>query len=180
MSDMFNDILREMEQEAEATRKMLERVPSDKLDWSPHEKSMTLGKLARHTATIPKEMLEIFVKERMDVSEFTPTPGVESADELVPLLEESLQAARNILTGLSDDRANGVFTMTMGDQVIMEVPVTTMGIRMLTFNHWYHHRAQLGVYLRLLGVPIPSVYGPSADDNPMAGLMETADGAGEG
>ncbi len=173
MASLFDPFVAEMQQEAAATRRILEAVPNDKLEWQPHEKSMPLGKLARHVATIPGEMPKLFEPDTIDVSQIESTPTVESANELLPLLEESLEIGAKILTDMTDDKASGVWKMTAGDQTVMEVPRVAV-MRSFVLNHWYHHRAQLGVYLRLLDIPVPSVYGPTADDNPMAEMIEGA------
>ncbi len=170
MSQPFQPLLAVMEQEADATRRTLERVPGDRLAWRPHEKSMSLGQLARHVATIPGDIAQIVAADFLDVSEIEPTSQVDSADELLPLLERSLETAKQVLAGMDDERATGGWRLTAGDETLMEIPrvacFTVFGI-----NHWCHHRAQLGVYLRLLDVPVPATYGPSADENPFADVM---------
>ena len=173
MASVFEPLIAEMQQEAAATRRILEGVPNDKLEWRPHEKSMPMGQLARHVASIPGEMVQFFEPDVLDVSEIEPTATAESADELIPLLEESLETGAKILTAMSDEKASGVWKMTAGDQTLMEVPRVAV-MRSFVLNHWYHHRAQLGVYLRLLDIPVPSVYGPTADENPMAAMIEGA------
>ncbi len=173
MAKQFDPLIAEMEQEADATRRVLERVPNDKLDWRPHEKSMPLGQLARHVASIPGDMCAFFDCASLDVNDIEPAEAVTSADELIPVLEESLAKAKRILGNMDDATANGTWKAVAGDQTLMEMP-RTAGLRSFMLNHWYHHRAQLGVYLRLLDVPVPSVYGPSADDNPLAEAMAAA------
>ena len=173
MSKLFEPFISEMRQEAGATRRILERVPNDKLDWRPHEKSMPLGQLARHVASIPAEMTELFEPDTVDVSTIEPTRSAQSADELVPLLDQSVEKGAKILAGMTDEQANGMWKMTAGDHTVMEVPRIAV-FRSFVLNHWYHHRAQLGVYLRLLDIPVPSVYGPTADENPLAEMIEGA------
>lgn len=173
MASVFEPLVAEMQQEADATRRILANVPNDKLEWRPHEKSMPLGRLARHVASIPGEMTKFFEPDVLDVSDINDTGAATSAEELLPLLEESLRTGAKILSGMSDDKANATWKMTAGEQTLMEVPRTAV-MRSFVLNHWYHHRAQLGVYLRLLDIPVPSVYGPSADDNPMAEMIEAA------
>ena len=178
MSQVLDAFIGEVDQEADATRRTLERVPGDKLNWRPHEKSRTLGELARHVATIPGDMAQMFVKDTMDVSEISPSsPTVESPDELVPLLEQSIATWKETLGGMDDEQAMAHWKMVAGDKTVMEAPRVGC-YRMYGLNHWYHHRAQLGVYLRLLDVPVPAVYGPSADENPMAEMMAAAQGGG--
>ncbi len=174
MSQLGDAFIAEVEQEAEATRRTLERVPGDKLDWRPHEKSRTLGELARHVATIPGDMAQMFASDSMDVSEIEPSsPTLESTDELLPLLQEAIATWKETLGGMDDDQFMAHWKMVAGDQTVMDVPRVGC-YRMYGLNHWYHHRAQLGVYLRLLDVPHPAIYGPSADENPMAEAMAAA------
>jgi uncharacterized damage-inducible protein DinB len=175
MSQVVDSLLGEIEQEAPATRRTLERVPGDKLDWRPHEKSMPLGLLAWHVATIPGEWARMLSTDSMDVSELEAIPAAVSSDELVPLLDESLASAKEIMTGMDDQRMTGKWKLYAGDQKVVDAPRVAC-FRMFALNHWYHHRAQLGVYLRILDVPVPSVYGPSADDDPMAEMIAKAQG----
>ena len=178
MSQVLDAFIGEVDQEADATRRTLERVPADKLNWRPHKKSKTLGELARHVATIPGDMAQMFAKDSMDVSEIDPSnPTVESPDELLPLLEQSVATWKETLGGMDDEQAMAHWKMVAGDQTVMDVPRVGC-YRMYGLNHWYHHRAQLGVYLRLLDVPLPAVYGPSADENPMAEMLAAAQGGG--
>jgi uncharacterized damage-inducible protein DinB len=170
MTRLIEPLLAEMEQEAETTRRVLERVPDDKLSWKPHEKSMTLGQLALHVASIPASVAGILSKDRMDVSEAKSSPpDAESADMLVPQLEKSLRAAKDSFGGLDDAGATAIWTLHRGDKELIVAPRIAM-IRTLALNHWYHHRAQLGVYLRLLDIPVPAVYGRSADENPFEAI----------
>jgi uncharacterized damage-inducible protein DinB len=171
----MDSLLGEIEQEAPATRRTLERVPGDKLDWRPHEKSMALGQLAHHVATIPGAWAQILSTDSMDVSELAGTSAAGSSDELLPLLDQSLATAKEIMTGMDDQRATGTWKLYAGDQKVIEAPRVAC-FRMYALNHWYHHRGQLGVYLRLLDIPVPSVYGPSADDNPLAEMIAAAQG----
>lgn len=175
MGKLLESLLGEMEQEAGATRRTLERVPGDKLDWRPHEKSMPLGRLACHVATIPGSWAEMLSRDSLDVDEIEPAQTAKSSEELLRLFDESLATAKDIMTAMDDTRATGTWTVLVGDQKILEAPRVAC-FRMYALNHWYHHRAQLGVYLRLLDIPVPSVYGPSADDNPMAEMIGAAKG----
>ena len=159
--------LPELEQEAATTRRVLERVPGDKLDWRPHPKSMSLGQLSRHVAMTPGQIAEMAALDEMPMPDFGPQPAAESADELVPALDEGVAKAKEFLSGLDDARAMGDWNVIKEGQVAMTMPRVAV-IRTIMLNHWYHHRGQLSVYLRLLDVPLPSIYGPSADENPMA------------
>jgi uncharacterized damage-inducible protein DinB len=176
MSQLTEPYLIEMEQEAAATRRVLQVVPGDKLDWRPHEKSLTLGQLAHHVATIPGKMSKLLAQDVFDVGDASEGPETaRSTDELLPDLEGSLAQAKETLGGMDDARANGMWKLTAGDSTLMEAP--RIGLyRSLVLNHWYHHRGQLCVYLRLLDIPVPSVYGSTADDNPFADAMAAAGG----
>jgi uncharacterized damage-inducible protein DinB len=159
-------LLQELEQEAQTTRRVLERVPQEHLEWRPHPKSMTLGQLARHVTMIPGGVASGVEQLTMQLPNF-PQPTVEHVRELVPLLDESVAKARTILGPMSDDDMRATWRLVNGDHTIMAMPRMAF-LRAIMLNHWYHHRGQLSVYLRQLGVPLPSIYGPSADENPFA------------
>jgi len=163
-----NNLLRELEQEAVTTRRVLERVPDHRLSWRPHEKSWTLGELAMHVATIPGSVAE-FAAQPSPVQEpkFATPPAPQSTSELGRVYEESLVKARQILGGMDDSAAADTWRLVRGERELMALPRAAF-MRMVMLNHWYHHRGQLSVYLRFLGVPLPSIYGPSADENPFA------------
>ena len=166
---MNQALISELEREAASTRRVLERIPSDRLDWQPHPKSMTLGQLAMHVAIIPGALSKLARLDGVDLSKFTRgLPQAQSTDELIPKLEEGLAEARSLFEELDEDRASAPWRMSMGEREISTVPRSEI-VRTLVLNHWYHHRGQLLVYLRLLDVPVPAVYGDSADENPLAG-----------
>ena len=158
-------ILQELEQEAATTRRVLERVPEDKLSWQPHQKSMTLGQLANHVAGVPGDIASITTGDEFDFANFPQSdPAVTTAD-LLARHDASVAKAKDILSGTDDARATSPWKGLMGGQEMMTIP--RVGVfRSLMLNHWIHHRGQLSVYLRLLDVPVPSIYGPSADENP--------------
>jgi uncharacterized damage-inducible protein DinB len=160
-------LLQELEQEAGTTRRVLERVPDAELGWRPHPKSMSLGQLALHIATVPGGVAQIAVRPGMDEPPQFVQPAAESAAELVPALEESIAKARSPLGGMDDRQAMETWTLKSGEEVLMAMPRAGV-LRAIMLNHWYHHRGQLSVYLRQLNVPVPSIYGPSADENPFA------------
>ena len=168
MSGITQPYISELEQEAKATRRVLERVPADKLDWQPHPKSMKLGQLALHVANLPAAFSRMGRLDSFDVSQakFSP-PMPESVDELVPALETGVADARAFLSELDETTAFAPWRFTHGERELMTLPRLGL-VRTLMFNHMYHHRGQLVVYLRMLDVPVPSVYGPSADENPFA------------
>jgi len=163
---MIDGMLQELEQEAQTTKRVLERVPNEKLAWRPHAKARTLGQLALHIAMVPGAVAELVSKPRMQAPQFTdPSPG--SASELVPALDQSIATVKRVLGGMDDAKLMETFRMVDGDREIFAVPRVAM-LRSIMLNHWYHHRGQLTTYLRELDVPVPSIYGPSADENPFA------------
>jgi uncharacterized damage-inducible protein DinB len=164
-------ILQELDQEAQTTRRVLERVPGDRLAWKPHDKSMSLGQLALHVATVPGAIAEISRQSPFPMPEFV-QPAASSAAELLPALDQSITKAREILRGMTDAELGTIWRVVDGDREVMAIPVGAL-FRSIMLNHWYHHRGQLCVYLRQVGVPVPSVYGPSADENPFAAQRAT-------
>jgi uncharacterized damage-inducible protein DinB len=159
-------LIPELEQEAATTRRVLERVPADKLDWRPHAKSMSLGQLSLHIAGMPGNIARMAALDEMPMPQFS-QPAAESVEQLLAALDEGLEAAKAFLGGLDDARAAADWKVTKDGAVVMAMPRIGV-VRMIMLNHWYHHRGQLSVYLRLLDVPLPSIYGPSADENPFA------------
>jgi uncharacterized damage-inducible protein DinB len=166
-------LLQELEQEARTTRRLLERVPDTRLGWKPHETSMTLGQLALHVATTPGGVAELAAKNTKEVrpTDFV-QPAARTAVELLPALEESLARANAIVGAMDDAVMTETWTLTKDGEVVMAVPRAAF-LRAIMLNHWYHHRGQLSVYLRQLNVPIPSIYGPSADENPFVAVAAT-------
>ena len=156
----------EMKQEAATTRRVLERIPNDKMTWKPHEKSMTLGQLANHIAMVPGSISGLAQVDEFDASavDFTPPMPKDTAEALATL-EAGVAAAEAYISGLSEAALDAPWRMTAGGKVVMSISRHQL-LRAILFNHWYHHRGQLSVYLRMLDVPIPSIYGPSADENP--------------
>jgi uncharacterized damage-inducible protein DinB len=160
-------LIMELEREAQTTRKLLERVPDDKLAWKPHAKSMSLGRLAQHVATTPGFISGMARLDGYDVEKFAEPPALESAAALVAAMEESVAQAKANLAATDDAAMMADWSFRRGGHAIMTIP--RIGVyRSILFNHLYHHRGQLSVYLRLLDVPVPSIYGPSADENPFA------------
>ena len=154
---------KELEREAVTTRKMLERVPAEKYDWKPHEKSMTLRQLATHVAEIPSWLGMVLNTSELDFgkNEYKPVM-VTNSGELVSHFERSLAEGKAALAGANDGQLKDTWTMRNGEQVYATDPKDE--VLRGCFCQVVHHRAQLGVYLRLLDVPIPGSYGPSADD----------------
>jgi uncharacterized damage-inducible protein DinB len=159
-------LLAELEQESQTTRRVLERVPHAHLGWKPHPKSMSLGQLALHVAVVPGNVAELVARDSIEAPNFV-QPEAASAAELVPALETSVTKARQHLGALSDAAMGETWRMTRDGSEVLAMPRVAFA-RAIMLNHWYHHRGQLLVYLRLLNVPVPSVYGPTADENPFA------------
>jgi uncharacterized damage-inducible protein DinB len=158
-------LLQEMDREADATRRVLERVPQDRLDWKPHPKSLTLGQLAMHVATIPGALAGVATTVPFDVRTPIPRPQPASVAELVPALEQSLARARELIGGLDKASMAAAWRGVAGDREVMSMPRGDF-LRAILLNHWYHHRGQLTVYLRQVGALVPAIYGGSADENP--------------
>jgi len=162
----IDPIVMEIEQESKVTQRVLDRVPADKLTWKPHTKSYSLGQLAMHIATGQGRLAEIIAKDTHEIGNISqPQPG--SQKEILEAFPQSTATALEILKKLNDTQLMTVWTLTKGGKVLLSVPRVGF-IRSIIMNHFYHHRGQLSVYLRLLDVPVPSIYGPSADENPFA------------
>ena len=159
-------LIAELDAEGPITRRVLERVPDDRFDWQPHPKSMTAGQLAQHVASIPGNASRFLQLDGFDAStrrfEY---PCCESRGALLATLDASIAAARESLAALDSARAGAMWRMTFGDREIMKMPRINV-MRTIGLNHWYHHRGELVVYLRLMGIPVPIVYGRSADESP--------------
>ncbi|MEP6746547.1 MAG: DinB family protein [Bacteroidota bacterium] len=157
-------LIAELKTEAVNTRKMLEKIPEDKFAWKPHEKSMTIGRLAAHVAEIP-----IWVDRTVsaDYFDFATAPMLRNTYEntavLLKIFEEKQARAIVALQHASDEMLNERFEVRRGEEVVFAMPRKVL-IRNFAFNHLIHHRGQLSVYLRLLDVPVPGMYGPSADE----------------
>jgi uncharacterized damage-inducible protein DinB len=163
------ELLPEFDLEMAAARRTLERIPEDKLAWKPHEKSMTLGRLAGHIAELPGMGVSVIKDDFLDFAnrpagELPRKPTVaESQKHVLELFDKNVAALRAGIAGASDQHWAKNWKLSMGEKTFYDG--TRMGaMRRMVMNHVIHHRAQLGVYLRLNGVPVPSVYGPSADE----------------
>lgn len=155
--------LKEMEETAVTTRKMLERIPTDKFDWQPHPKSMTVKRLATHIAELPSWVIMALTTDELDFANNPYQPvDVNTTEELLAYFEKSLQDGRSHLIEKYEEVLDNDWTLRNGKQVYSVEPKADV-IRM-SLNQTVHHRAQLGVYLRLLDIPIPGSYGPSADE----------------
>lgn len=156
-------MLEEFERELATTRRFLERLPEDRLSWRPHPKSMSVGQLAYHIAETPGLALKFGIQDRGAPPDFSVREEAGSVGELLSLLEESVVFVRETLPAVDDARMRAIFTIDMPDGSKLELPREEF-LRSIMLNHWYHHRGQLGVYLRLLGAAVPSSYGPSGDE----------------
>jgi uncharacterized damage-inducible protein DinB len=160
-------LLPEFDQEMANTRKTLERVPDDKFGWKPHPKSFAMGPLAQHIATMVGWMTDTIDKDSFDVAPpgaapYQP-PAINSQAELLATFDEGVAKARAALAGASDEHLMKPWALLNGGKPIMSMPRVVV-IRSFVMNHTIHHRAQLGVYLRLNEIAVPSIYGPSADE----------------
>jgi uncharacterized damage-inducible protein DinB len=156
-------LLPEFDQEMANTRKMLERVPDGKFDYKPHEKSMTLGRLAAHTCEIPSYASGTLRLERMDFTGEEKPFSPATRKELLDAFDKHVREARELLAKATDEELAKTWTLTYKGQQIFALPRSAV-LRSMVMNHLIHHRSQLGVYLRLNNVAIPGMYGPSADE----------------
>ena len=164
---MIDGLLAELEQEAATTSRVLERIPQAHLSWRPHPKSMSLGQLALHVATVPGNVAELAAKDTIPNPPNFTQPEAATAAELVPSLAASVSKAEQVLGGFDDARMGATWRLQRDGKDILAMPRVAV-VRSIMLNHWYHHRGQLLVYLRLLNQSVPSVYGPTADENPFA------------
>jgi uncharacterized damage-inducible protein DinB len=161
-------LLDELREEVATTKRVLERVPADKLAWRPHAKSMTLGQLAFHVATIPGNIASMSQLQEFDASQANFEPPIpRDVQEIHAAFDQSLKSAEDTIGKMSDESAVANWRLTLHGAELFAKPRFAI-LRSLMMNHWYHHRGQLSVYLRLLDVPVPVIYGRSADENPFA------------
>lgn len=155
----------EIKHEFSLTKKMLEKVPMDKKDWKPHEKSMSLGRLATHVAETSKWVSDIKHIDDFDfMKDYKSGPAVAtSPEELMQIFQTNLDTAIADLSTMSDEDFDKIWTVRRGEQVMFQTP-KKVAIRGWAISHMIHHRGQLSVYLRLLGIAVPGMYGPSADE----------------
>jgi uncharacterized damage-inducible protein DinB len=154
-------MLDEFDQEMATTRRVLERVPSDKGTWKPHEKSFSIGHLAQLVARMPGWITLTVKHPKLDLSRSTPY-SYETTDTLLAEFDRHVGEGREALASATDEQMATPWSLTMGDKTLMTLP--TGAVLRQNINHLVHHRGQLTVYLRLLDIPVPSVYGPTADE----------------
>ena len=157
-------ILMEIDEEAKTTRRVLERVPEDRLGWKPHRKSFTLGQLALHIAGGQKQIAKMASEDVWELGNLS-VPEAKCCKELLEAFDEGTSSAKQTLQKMDDGKLLSTWTLKKDGKTLLALPRIGL-IRSLMMNHFYHHRGQLSVYLRLLDVPVPSIYGPSADENP--------------
>jgi uncharacterized damage-inducible protein DinB len=157
--------LGEFDMEMATTRKYLERVPENKFDWAPHSKSMKMGRLSQHIGEMVGWTKDTIEKDGVDFAGFEQPAPPKTTKEVLDQFDKNVAAARKALVGANDDsKWMTNWTLSNGDQKMFSMPKVVV-MRAFVFNHLVHHRAQLGVYLRLNDVPVPATYGPSADEN---------------
>jgi hypothetical protein len=161
-------LLPEFDQEMANTRKTLERVPLENPGWKPHEKSMTMGRLSQHVAELPGWAVFTIEKDSLDVAPpgappYQPPPPPASRQELLAMFDKNVAAGRAAIAGASDEHLMMPWSLLFGGRTVFTLPRIGV-LRTSLMNHLIHHRAQLGVYLRLNNIPVPALYGPSADE----------------
>lgn len=161
--NLAQQLKQEFERESVSMQKILERIPTEKFDWKPHEKSMSLKQLAVHLAEITGLISLIVHQDELDFAAVTKKPKINSTEELVSFYKKLKQKSMQALDEVKEEDLDKLWVMRSGDHIIMELPKKDF-IRVMAMSHAYHHRGQLSVYLRLLNIPVPSIYGPSADE----------------
>lgn len=159
-------LLPEFDHEMQTTRRTLERVPEDKLGWKPHQKSMTLGGLATHLATLNHWVDATLGMDSFDVANAPATPELKSRSEILASFDQNVASARAKIAATSDADLMKPWSLLAGGKAMFTLPRIAV-LRSFIMNHSIHHRGQLSVYLRLNDVPVPSIYGPSADEGQM-------------
>jgi uncharacterized damage-inducible protein DinB len=163
---IVDSILMELEQEGKTTQRVLERIPEGKLSWKPHAKSYSLGQLGLHIARGQGFLADAVSQDTFEIGNMS-QPEPKNKKEILDVFAQSTAHAKQTLAKLDDSRMMANWTATRDGKVLMSTPRIGF-IRAVVLNHFYHHRGQLSVYLRLLDVPVPSIYGPSADENPFS------------
>ena len=165
---LSESLLPEFDHEMANTRKTLERVPDDKFGWKPHQKSSPMGNLAGHLANLPSWGSLTIGSDSFDMApEGKPfkTPELSSTNDVLAKFDENVAATRSAIAGASDAELFKPWTLLSNGNTMLTMPKIAV-LRSFVISHIIHHRAQLGVYLRLNDIPVPSIYGPSADENP--------------
>ena len=156
-------LLIELQREKENTLRMLQALPNEQFGWRPHEKSMTLGELANHIVELHNWVAFVFTQNELDFkTQYVPSV-LQTKEELIAVLEKGYEENKAIIGSLEEENYFSTWTLRAGEHVIVSLPKAG-AIRFIVNNHLIHHRGQLSVYLRLLNVPVPGIYGPSADE----------------
>ena len=158
-------MLAEFETQAPITRKFLERLPEDKLTWKPHEKSLSAGQLAYHIAVVPSGIVRFVQNNPAQAPEFGDFPQPASRQEILKTFLESIAAVRSLLPRFDDAAMKEIWRMVAGGREVLALPRAAF-LRDVMLSHWYQHRGQFSVYLRMLDVAVPASWGPSADEPP--------------
>jgi uncharacterized damage-inducible protein DinB len=158
-------LLAEFEVQAPITRKFLERLPEDKLTWKPHHKSMSAGQLAYHLAFVPSGVVRFVQNNPVQAPDFASFQQPTSPEEILKTFEESIATVRSLLPKFDDAAMKETWRMLAGEQEVLAQPRAEF-LRDVMLSHWYQHRGQFGVYLRMLDVAVPASWGPSADEQP--------------
>lgn len=156
-------ILPEFDQEMANLRKTLERVPDDKFDWKPHPKSNTMGWLANHLANLPSWAVLTMNEDVLNLTGDYKEPQGSNTAEVLKIFDKNMAEGRKVIEGASDERLMAMWKLLFNGKEVMSLPRIAV-IRGMIMNHMIHHRAQLTVYFRLNDVPVPALYGPSADE----------------
>ena len=156
-------VIGDAEPELASTRRILERFPDGKGDWRPHAKSRTIGQLASHIAALPGLGILIARTDTLDAKTRPPLTEVGTAAELLAIFDTRAKELRTAIAEVGESMLDQSFTLRAGDRVFVSIP-KRQALRTIFLNHLIHHRAQLGVYYRLLDIPVPVVYGPTADE----------------
>jgi uncharacterized damage-inducible protein DinB len=170
MTNLLDPMLNEFREEAAITKRVLDRVPANKLSWKPHAKSMSLGQLGIHIATGPGGLAKNIQQDSFDVSQVSnifEAPSPKDVEEIHAAFEQSVREVEKCLQEMTEQKALSKWRVVAGGRELFAGPRIN-ALRSIMLNHWYHHRGQLSVYLRLLDVPVPVIYGRSADEGPFA------------
>ena len=163
---LVDALLPEFDHEMTTTRKLLERVPEDRIDWRPHARSWTLGQLAQHVATLPMWGSITLTQSELDLEASGAPPALRTQADLLDAFDRNVTDTRAALAGRTDGELMAPWTLKKGGHTVFSMPKVAVW-RSFVLNHLVHHRGQLSVYLRLQDVPVPSIYGPSADEGQM-------------
>lgn len=164
---LAESLFTEFETQAPITRIFLERLPEDKLTWKPHEKSMSAGQLALHIARVPEGVVRGAQQNPAQAPDFAVVAQPADLDEILQAFEQSIVTVRSVLPQFNDDSMRETWRLMRGDQELLAMPRVQF-LREIMLNHWYQHRGQFSVYLRMLNVAVPASWGPSYDESDAA------------